>query len=327
MSDRFGGPRSVALVLVVVLAGCAGSVPMPDDGTLGESGGNAAGEGGAGSSEIPDPVSGPGGESDGPVSGGRVLDARVTRVIDGDTIEVRLSNGTEDTVRLLGVDTPETTYSDVEPKPYGLPETTAARDHLFEWGKRASGFARERLSGADVQIVIDPESDVRGYYGRLLGYIRVDGEDFNEELLARGLARMYDSTFSKRETYRAIADRAASRDIGAWGFPSDGEGTSGADGGTEEAETARETGADGTEASAGEPSGTAKSTAGEPDRDRDCSEFDSREAAQEFFESRDPEADPHGLDGDGNGIACESLPDGGTASGQSPEGLATTASA
>lgn len=43
-------------------------------------------------------------------------------------------------------------------------------------------------------------------------------------------------------------------------------------------------------------------------QDRDCSDFASQAAAQAFFEGAGgPEADPHGLDGDGDGIACESL--------------------
>ena len=45
------------------------------------------------------------------------------------------------------------------------------------------------------------------------------------------------------------------------------------------------------------------------DDDRNCSDFDTWREAQDFFESEGgPESDPHGLDGDGDGIACESLP-------------------
>lgn len=47
----------------------------------------------------------------------------------------------------------------------------------------------------------------------------------------------------------------------------------------------------------------------EPFVDRDCSDFDTQPEAQAFFIAEGgPEEDPHGLDGDGNGIACESLP-------------------
>ncbi|CAA9294482.1 MAG: hypothetical protein AVDCRST_MAG93-4152 [uncultured Chloroflexia bacterium] len=47
----------------------------------------------------------------------------------------------------------------------------------------------------------------------------------------------------------------------------------------------------------------------EPFVDRDCSDFATQPEAQAFFISEGgPEEDPHGLDADGNGIACESLP-------------------
>lgn len=42
-------------------------------------------------------------------------------------------------------------------------------------------------------------------------------------------------------------------------------------------------------------------------RDLDCSDFGSQAEAQGFFERNNPSQDPHGLDGDGDGIACESL--------------------
>jgi hypothetical protein len=41
--------------------------------------------------------------------------------------------------------------------------------------------------------------------------------------------------------------------------------------------------------------------------DRDCSDFDTQPEAQRFFERVGP-GDPHRLDGDGDGVACESLP-------------------
>lgn len=40
--------------------------------------------------------------------------------------------------------------------------------------------------------------------------------------------------------------------------------------------------------------------------DRNCSDFSTWEEAQAFFESAGP-GDPHGLDRDNDGIACESL--------------------
>ena len=42
--------------------------------------------------------------------------------------------------------------------------------------------------------------------------------------------------------------------------------------------------------------------------DKDCSDFSTQAEAQTFFENNNPSADPHALDADGDGKACESLP-------------------
>lgn len=42
--------------------------------------------------------------------------------------------------------------------------------------------------------------------------------------------------------------------------------------------------------------------------DRDCSDFSSQREAQRFFENHHPRRDPHRLDADHDGIACEDLP-------------------
>ena len=136
------------------------------------------------------------------ISGGEARQATVTRVIDGDTVEVEFADGETDTIRLIGVDTPETSLGDVSPEEYeGIPETQAARDHLYEWGGRASEFATEELDGQQVRVVTDGEGDRRGSFGRLLAYIYTDGENFNQQLLADGYARVYDSSFSLREEF------------------------------------------------------------------------------------------------------------------------------
>lgn len=55
----------------------------------------------------------------------------------------------------------------------------------------------------------------------------------------------------------------------------------------------------------------AASPANGPDRaggDLDCADFDNQKEAQQFFESHDPDQDPHYLDADNDGVACETLP-------------------
>jgi micrococcal nuclease len=71
-------------------------------------------------------------------------------------MEVRFPNGEIDTLRLLGVDTPETSGQNDPAEFEGIPETTAGRDHLATWGDRATVFATDELDGEQVRIETDP---------------------------------------------------------------------------------------------------------------------------------------------------------------------------
>jgi micrococcal nuclease len=101
--------------------------------------------------------------------------AVVERVVDGDTIDVRIS-GRDERVRLLGIDTPETRVEDGPPECFG-PEASAYTATLLPRGTRV------RL-----------ERDVVGRddYGRLLAYVyrAVDGLLVNEELVRDGYAHV-----------------------------------------------------------------------------------------------------------------------------------------
>ena len=261
----FRGQRAtLAVLLLVVLAGCAGTVvddrPSPSS-----------------------PDSAEGTDPRGPETGTEWT-VTVTRVVDGDTIEVAFPNGETDTVRLLGVDTPETSLDAVTPGEFeGIPETAAGRYHLYEWGERTTRHATDELTDEEVRIVVDEEADRRGGFGRLLAYVYVDGENFNERLLSNGYARVYDSSFSMREEFDAAERDAREGSIGLWGF---------------EASRAPEL----------VPTDTGDVTVPPPppDGDYDCSHFDTRAQAQAVLDGIS--GDPHGLDGDGDGVACESLP-------------------
>lgn len=226
------------------------------------------------------------------ISGGEARQATVMRVIDGDTVEIEFDSGETDTIRLIGVDTPETSLGDVSPDEYeGIPETQAARDHLYNWGQRASKFATEQLDGQQVRVVTDGEGDRRGSFGRLLAYIYTDGENFNQRLLADGYARVYDSSFSLSEEFDSTEQQARSNSVGLWEF--DGDASTPTPTPTEEPADGGDRGSD-----LPPPSGGS-------DDPYDCSDFSSQEQAQQYFES--VSGDPSGLDGDGNGQACESL--------------------
>jgi micrococcal nuclease len=99
--------------------------------------------------------------------------AQVLRVVDGDTIRVRLGGHTE-RVRYIGVDTPES----VKP---GAPVQCFA--------KRASAANAALVAGRSVRLVGDVEQ--RDRYGRLLAYVyrEPDGAFVNAELVRDGFAR------------------------------------------------------------------------------------------------------------------------------------------
>jgi micrococcal nuclease len=99
--------------------------------------------------------------------------AQVVRVVDGDTIRVRLDGRTE-RVRYIGVDTPES----VKP---GTPVECFA--------KRAAAANAALVAGREVRLVGDAER--RDRYGRLLAYVyrEPDGAFVNAELVRDGYAR------------------------------------------------------------------------------------------------------------------------------------------
>ena len=239
--------------------------------------------------------------SEGGEEQGRI--ATITRIIDGDTMEVRFEDGEEDTIRLLGVDTPET-FTENDPAEFeGIPETTAGYDHLANWGDRATEFATEELDGEQVRVMTDPEADQRGSFGRLLAYVYTDGrESFNRRLLDEGYARMHDSTFSKREAFADAEREAQQEERGLWDF----------DGATSTATPAPEstpTDDPETEEESGGAGGGLETPTPSNDGDLpdpyDCGDFDSQEVAQQVLDSES--GDPSGLDEDGDGVACESL--------------------
>ena len=128
--------------------------------------------------------------------------ARVVEAIDGDTVVVAFSDGSTDTVRLLGVDTPE---------------THDPRKPVQCFGPEAAAFTRARLTGRVVQLVDDIES--RDLYGRRLSYVLLDGEPFEEVLLRRGYARLLVIAPNVEHARAFLADELAARRHrrGLWG--------------------------------------------------------------------------------------------------------------
>jgi micrococcal nuclease len=105
-----------------------------------------------------------------PPSDGGGVDAVVTRVVDGDTVEVGLG-GRELDVRLIGIDTPESVKPDAPVECFG-PE--------------ASAYTRGRLEGETVRLEFDVERLDR--FDRTLAYVWLGDELFNETLVREGYA-------------------------------------------------------------------------------------------------------------------------------------------
>jgi micrococcal nuclease len=138
---------------------------------------------------------------------GRMTRAEVIEHVDGDTIRLRVFNPPPglravETVRLLGVDTPETVHPN---KP------------VERFGKEASAFTQSRLSGKTVYAAFD--WDLRDRYGRLLAYIyTAPGECFNAEIIRQGYGYAYlRFPFQFRDEFKNIERQAREAGRGLWG--------------------------------------------------------------------------------------------------------------
>jgi micrococcal nuclease len=125
----------------------------------------------------------------------------VTRVVDGDTIDISPSVEGRSRVRLIGMDTPEVHFGT---QPYG-PE--------------ASAFAKRELEGEEVDLELDVQKI--DPYGRLLAYVYLpDGQMFNETLFEEGYAQV--ATFPPNVKYqdRFLAAQREAREAnrGLWGL-------------------------------------------------------------------------------------------------------------
>ena len=135
----------------------------------------------------------------------QTLDAIVTFVVDGDTIKIHSQNGKTYTVRLLGINTPEIK------NPYRDAEC---------FGKEASLYTKQNLSGKKVKIETDPTQSRYDKYGRLLAYVFLpNGQLFNKQIIKDGYA--YEFTYKGRvykyqKEFRLAQKYARKRKLGIW---------------------------------------------------------------------------------------------------------------
>jgi len=128
----------------------------------------------------------------------------VTEVMDGDTIRVGVDRRIV-TVRLLGINTPET----VDP-----------RRGVECFGPDASKETKELLSHQKVFLKLNPKREVLDKYGRYLAYVyRADGLFINEKLLTDGYAReyTYGTPYSFVAKFKSLEKKARTEKRGLWG--------------------------------------------------------------------------------------------------------------
>ncbi|MDR2471808.1 MAG: thermonuclease family protein [Treponema sp.] len=142
----------------------------------------------------------------GAVDFSRLLPAEVIDHVDGDTIRVRINNppaelGPVETIRLIGVDTPETVHP---------------RREAEAFGKEASDFTKTRLLGKRVYLAFD--WDLRDRYGRLLAYVYTqDQRCHNAELVRQGYGHAYTRfPFQFMEEFRSLEREAREQRRGLW---------------------------------------------------------------------------------------------------------------
>lgn len=127
----------------------------------------------------------------------------VTEIVDGDTIKIDVGGQTQ-TVRLVGIDTPE---------------TKDPRKPVECFGLEATAKLTELIGDNPVRLVPDSLQSGRDRYGRLLYYIYTPDDTFiNQELVASGYAFAYQPIESDYlPEFIELQNQARDQDLGLWG--------------------------------------------------------------------------------------------------------------
>jgi micrococcal nuclease len=127
----------------------------------------------------------------------------INHYVDGDTIAVNM-NGSVETVRFIGVDTPETHKPNTPVQCYGPEAAAHTKAQISKFGK--------------VRLQADPLDTNRDVYGRLLRYIYLpDGTLLNEQIIKQGYGFAYlGFPFSKKDQFAADGQAAQNAKIGLW---------------------------------------------------------------------------------------------------------------
>jgi len=128
---------------------------------------------------------------------------KVIRVIDGDTVNVEI-DGKEESVRLIGIDSPE---------------TKDPRKPVQCFGNEASTKLSGILNGKQVELISDETQDDKDKYGRLLRYIFVeDGTNINKFMVEEGYAfeYTYNVPYKYMDEFKQVELVAREKQLGLW---------------------------------------------------------------------------------------------------------------
>ena len=136
-------------------------------------------------------------------------------VVDGDTIKIEYKEEKE-SVRLLGIDTPESrnnAKAERDAKASGV----KVKDIIYD-GIKASKFTKEKLEkyiGKDIEIEFwNPPRD---RYGRLLGWVYVEGKCLNVEIVRCGYAKpLFYGKIKYKDEINQAYDEAVKAGVGLW---------------------------------------------------------------------------------------------------------------
>ena len=124
------------------------------------------------------------------------LKGKVIRVVDGDSITVLDSENAQHKIRMAGIDAPE------RKQPYGKAARQYLAKYVFKKQVCVGWYKRDK-------------------YQRLVGVVRIDGEDINLKMITAGLSWHYkqyqnEQSASDRVRYSKAQEDAESADAGLW---------------------------------------------------------------------------------------------------------------
>lgn len=133
-------------------------------------------------------------------------EATISRVVDGDTVIVTLPDGTEERIRLLLIDTPESVHPNGE---------------IDKFGPEASDYAKKYLTKG-MKVTLERGNPERDNYDRMLGYIWVDGVNFNQHMIEEGYARVayvFEPNTKYIDEFLEAEKRAKKKKLNIWSIP------------------------------------------------------------------------------------------------------------